>query len=179
MRNLLIFTLIALCAAAATTAAQSDKRPPNIVIIFCDDLGYGDLGSFGHPTIRTPNLDRMAAEGQRWTSFYSADSVCTPSRAALLTGRLPIRTGMFSDTRRALSFNPDAAIANGDHVYWDLRSPLTSKLLGARPEATQIARQPDRAAAILGTDNESVLKRAAGPQIVPVSVGDSVLPGGI
>ncbi|NDD63713.1 MAG: DUF815 domain-containing protein [Acidobacteria bacterium] len=71
-------------------------------IIFCDDLGYGDLGSFGNPTIRTPHLDRMAAEGQRWTSFYAADSVCTPSRAALLTSRLPIRTGMYSDTRRVL-----------------------------------------------------------------------------
>jgi hypothetical protein len=70
--------------------------------------------------------------------------------------------------RRALSFNPDAAIANGDHVYWDLRSPLTSKSLGATPEAIRIAGRPDRAAAILGTDNESVCKRAAGPQIVPV-----------
>lgn len=106
MRHLLIL-ILALCAAAATTAAQTGKRPPNILIIFCDDLGYGDLGSFGHPTIRTPKLDRMAAEGQRWTSFYSADSVCTPSRAALLTGRLPIRTGMFSDTRRVLF--PDSA----------------------------------------------------------------------
>ncbi|MFN0120459.1 MAG: sulfatase, partial [Blastocatellia bacterium] len=62
---------------------------------------------FGNPTIRTPNLDRMAVEGQRWTSFYAADSVCTPSRSALLTGRLPIRTGMFSDTRRVLF--PDSA----------------------------------------------------------------------
>lgn len=88
-------------------AAQSNKRPQNFVVIFCDDLGYGDLGSFGNPTIRTPNLDRMAAEGQRWTSFYSADSVCTPSRSALLTGRLPIRTGMYSDTRRVLF--PDSA----------------------------------------------------------------------
>lgn len=70
--------------------------------------------------------------------------------------------------RRALSFNPDAAIANGDHVYWDLRSPLTSKSLGATPEAIRIAGRPDRAAAILGADNESMLKRAAGPQIVPV-----------
>jgi arylsulfatase A-like enzyme len=77
------------------------------VVICSDDLWYGDLGSFGNPTIRTPHLDRMAAEGQRWTSFYSADSVCTPSRSALLTGRLPIRTGMFSDTRRVLF--PDSA----------------------------------------------------------------------
>jgi len=75
---------------------------PNIIIIFADDLGYGDLGCFGHPTIHTPNLDRMAAEGVKLTQFYSASSVCTPSRAALLTGRLPIRSGMCSDRRRVL-----------------------------------------------------------------------------
>ncbi|MCL6103731.1 MAG: sulfatase-like hydrolase/transferase, partial [Bacteroidetes bacterium] len=66
---------------------------PNIIVFFCDDMGYGDIGPFGHPTIRTPNLDRMAEEGQRWTSFYAAAPVCTPSRAGLMTGRLPIRSG--------------------------------------------------------------------------------------
>ena len=100
-------SLIALLFLTSLGLAQSASRPPNFVVIFCDDLGYGDVGSFGNPTIRTPNLDRMAAEGQRWTSFYAADSVCTPSRSALLTGRLPIRTGMFSDTRRVLF--PDSA----------------------------------------------------------------------
>ena len=68
-------------------------RPPNFVVIFADDLGYGDLGCYGHPTIRTPHLDRMAREGMRFTQFYSAAEVCTPSRAALLTGRLPPRSG--------------------------------------------------------------------------------------
>jgi arylsulfatase A len=77
-------------------------QPPNIVIIFADDLGYGDLGSYGHPTIRTPNLDRMAAEGMKLTQFYAAASVCTPSRAGLLTGRLPIRSGMAGNGRRVL-----------------------------------------------------------------------------
>jgi arylsulfatase A-like enzyme len=109
MKKILTLTLLTLCCAALSIpcSAQTNKRLQNFVVIFCDDLGYGDLGSFGNPTIRTPHLDRMAAEGQRWTSFYSADSVCTPSRSALLTGRLPIRTGMFSDTRRVLF--PDSA----------------------------------------------------------------------
>jgi arylsulfatase A-like enzyme len=88
--------------------------PPNIVILFADDLGYGDLGCYGHPSIRTPHLDRMAAEGLRFTDFYSAAEVCSPSRAALLTGRYPIRSGMCGD-RRVLFPNskgglPDAEI---------------------------------------------------------------------
>ena len=87
--------LLALCALPAF--AQQ-----NFVIIFADDLGWGDIGPFGHPTINTPNLDRMAAEGQKWTQFYVAASVCTPSRAGILTGRLPVRSGMASDARRVL-----------------------------------------------------------------------------
>ncbi|MFC1635308.1 sulfatase-like hydrolase/transferase, partial [Planctomycetota bacterium] len=90
-----------------SNAGRSSSKKPNFVIIFCDDLGYGDLGCYGHPTIRTPHLDRMAAEGQKWTNFYVGASVCTPSRAALLTGRLPIRSGMCSNSRRVLF--PDSA----------------------------------------------------------------------
>lgn len=97
----ILITLAALCLPLVAASK------PNIVVIFCDDLGYGDLGCYGHPTIRTPNLDRMAQEGQRWTSFYVGASVCTPSRAALLTGRLPIRNGMMSAKRRVLF--PDSA----------------------------------------------------------------------
>jgi arylsulfatase A-like enzyme len=79
----------------AQTPSSSSTSPPNIVVILADDQGYGDLGSYGHPTIRSPNIDRLAAEGQRWTSFYAAP-VCTPSRAQLLTGRLAVRTGLAS-----------------------------------------------------------------------------------
>ena len=70
------------------------STPPNIVLIYADDLGYGDLSSYGHPAIQTPNLDQMAAGGVRLTSFYAPASVCTPSRAGLLTGRYPVRSGM-------------------------------------------------------------------------------------
>jgi arylsulfatase A-like enzyme len=81
-------------AATPNAAAQGNQpRPPNIVVVLTDDQGYGDLGSYGHPTIRTPALDRLASEGQRWTSFYAAP-VCTPSRAQLMTGRLAARTGL-------------------------------------------------------------------------------------
>lgn len=85
--------------------APAADAPQNFVVIFADDLGYGDLGCYGHPTIRTPHLDRMAAEGVRFTQFYSAAEVCTPSRAALLTGRLPPRSGMCSDNRRVFFHN--------------------------------------------------------------------------
>lgn len=88
--------------AFADSGKTATAEKPNVVIIFCDDLGYGDLGCYGHPTIKTPNLDRMAREGQKWTNFYCAAPICTPSRAALMTGRLPIRSGMCSDKRGVL-----------------------------------------------------------------------------
>jgi arylsulfatase A len=104
-----ISSLLPICIGAILVVScdiSSKKQPvqvkPNFIIFFCDDLGYGDIGPFGHPTISTPNLDRMAEEGQKWTSFYAAAPVCTPSRAGLLTGRLPIRSGMCSEKRRVL-----------------------------------------------------------------------------
>lgn len=75
---------------AAAGVAHGATRAPNIVHIFCDDLGYGDLGCYGS-ALKTPNIDRLATEGVRFTHFYSANPVCSPSRAALLTGRYPTR----------------------------------------------------------------------------------------
>lgn len=77
-------------AGASETIAQEQTRPPNVVIILADDLGYGDLGCYGSAIIRTPRLDRMAAEGMRFTDFY-AQPVCGPSRAALMTACYPVR----------------------------------------------------------------------------------------
>ena len=111
MKNLLLLFVfsIVFTISAPTQATQTD-RPPNIIVIFCDDLGYGDLACFGHPTIATPNLDQMAAEGMKLTQFYSAAPVCTPSRAALMTGRLPMRNGMCSNKRRVLFPNSNGGI---------------------------------------------------------------------
>jgi arylsulfatase A-like enzyme len=92
-------TLALAFAALLVGRIAAEESRPNVVIIFADDLGYGDLGCYGSPTIRTPHLDRMAAEGLRFTDFYSASEVCTPSRAALLTGRYPIRSGMCGNRR--------------------------------------------------------------------------------
>ncbi|KAM4749551.1 arylsulfatase A [Rhinophrynus dorsalis] len=68
---------------------------PNIILIFADDMGYGDLGCYGHPTSLTPNLDSMAARGLRFTDFYTTGAVCSPSRASLLTGRYQTRSGVY------------------------------------------------------------------------------------
>jgi arylsulfatase len=79
--------------AAATGFCSAADRPLNIVLIFADDLGYGDLGCYGSK-IRTPHLDSLARDGVRFTNFYSANPVCSPSRAALMTGRYPTRVGV-------------------------------------------------------------------------------------
>ncbi|MEM0896806.1 MAG: sulfatase [Verrucomicrobiota bacterium] len=80
------------CALSAIVSAEDSK--PNFVIIFTDDQGYGDLGCFGSTKIKTPNIDRLATEGRKFTSFMVASPVCTPSRAALMTGCYPKRVGM-------------------------------------------------------------------------------------
>ena len=91
--KLLLFSLC-LAAVISMTPKTSAQRQPNIIFIYADDLGYGDIGCFGAQAIKTPNLDRMAAEGLRLTNFYSVAPVCTPSRAALMTGRYAARMGI-------------------------------------------------------------------------------------
>lgn len=92
--------------AVTVSSPGAGKPRPNIVIILADDLGYGDLGCYGHPAFQTPNLDRMAAEGARLTQFNCPAAFCAPTRAALLTGRYPFRCGMTQNP--APDGSPDA-----------------------------------------------------------------------
>ena len=87
-----LLILLVLLSAAVPCEARAAK--PNFILIFADDQGYGDLGCFGSETIKTPNIDRLATDGRKFTSFMVASPVCTPSRAALLTGCYPKRVGM-------------------------------------------------------------------------------------
>src|SRR5688572_12741890 len=87
-----IFLSLSLVSGIKSSAAEPQR--PNFVVIFTDDQGYQDVGSFGSPRIKTPNLDRMARQGMRFTDFYAGQPVCTASRAALLTGCYPNRVGL-------------------------------------------------------------------------------------
>lgn len=93
MKSLLLFIMICLLGLVTPCSSQRDS-PMNFVVIFVDDLGYSDIGPFGSKVNRTPHLDQMAAEGRKFTNFYVAAAVCTPSRAALLTGCYPQRVDM-------------------------------------------------------------------------------------
>lgn len=94
------FTLacfLAVCLSGVVEGLCDTQRrsKPNVLIILCDDLGYGDLACYGHPAIKTPSLDKLASQGVRLTNCYAASPVCSPSRAGLLTGRTPSRVGVY------------------------------------------------------------------------------------
>jgi arylsulfatase A len=106
-------------------------RLPNVVLINCDDLGWGDLACYGHPTHKTPNLDRMAREGTRFTDFYSASPLCSPSRGALLTGCYPRRIGFGS-------FNGQGVLFPGDPIGLNPSEVTIASILKTRGYATRI-----------------------------------------
>ncbi|MDF1751377.1 MAG: sulfatase-like hydrolase/transferase [Verrucomicrobiales bacterium] len=122
MRLFLFFTLL----FSAVLNAEDER--PNIVVILCDDLGYGDLGCYGHPHIKTPHLDKMAEEGIRYTACYSSAPVCSPSRVGLLTGRSPNRAGVYDWIPEA---KEDAKRPDNRHLVHLKKDAITiPKLLG-------------------------------------------------
>lgn len=99
-----------------TLTVFSEEKKPNIVIFLVDDMGWGDSGTYGHPLIKTPNMDKLAAEGMKFTQCYSASGVCSPSRSAILTGRTPYRNGVW----RHLSGNHEAHLRESEITYPEL-----------------------------------------------------------
>src|SRR5436309_3142661 len=91
--NRWLTSAVVLALVAAPAAGAADPPRPNVVLILADDLGYGDLGCYGCPDIKTPHTDRLAKQGVRFTSFYSNGPECSPTRTALLTGRYQQRVG--------------------------------------------------------------------------------------
>ena len=93
LQSVVLESLLAclLLIAPSTGTQAADERPPNIVFMFADDLGYGDLGCYGHPYAKTPVLDQLAKEGTRFTQFYVTGVTCNPSRTGLMTGLYPAR----------------------------------------------------------------------------------------
>lgn len=111
------FTLTVIhCLFAASVFAAS----PNILIIYVDDLGFGDTAVYGHPIVKTPNIDQLAEEGVRFTQFYAPSALCSPSRAGLLTGRTPYRTGVQS----WIPDNSDTTLARDEFTIAQLVKPL-------------------------------------------------------
>ena len=86
-----MFLASLLAFALSAGPAAADDRPPNVVFMFADDLGFGDLGCYGHPYARTPAIDQLAREGTRFTQFYVTGVTCNPSRTGLMTGLFPAR----------------------------------------------------------------------------------------
>ncbi len=99
---LLLCTVPAGVVCRAADMPEQDAPRPNVILIYVDDMGYGDLSCYGHPTISTPQIDRLAAEGMKMNSFYAPAAVSSPSRAGLLTGRYPVRSGMYGDRESVL-----------------------------------------------------------------------------
>lgn len=93
MKRLSLFLALVLLAVVPQTASAQQR--PNFLVIQCDDLGYGDLECYGHPSIKTPHLNKLASQGVRFTSCYSAAPVCSPSRAGLVTGQTPTQVGIY------------------------------------------------------------------------------------
>ncbi|KAG7233055.1 hypothetical protein INR49_003120 [Caranx melampygus] len=109
----LTLTLLSALICCCMTEKPSNAPPPNIIIMLMDDMGWGDLGVFGQPSKETPNLDAMAAEGMLLPNFYTANPLCSPSRAALLTGRLPVRNGFYTTNGHARNAYTPQEIVGG------------------------------------------------------------------
>jgi arylsulfatase len=137
LRGLVVPLIPGLGGFPSVSSASEAAPPPNVVIVFADDMGFGDAGCYGHPQIKTPNLDRMAREGTRFTRFYVPQPVCSASRAGLLTGCYPNRIGIHG----ALGPNANHGLNADELTIAEMLKPLGYATgmsgkwhLGHRPE---------------------------------------------
>ena len=92
MKNVILLSLF-----ASFIFSLDVKSRPNVIVVLVDDMGYSDVGKISDGELNTPNINILEKDGQTWTNFYAAASVCSPSRGAIMTGRLPINTGLYGD----------------------------------------------------------------------------------
>ena len=120
------FTLLIACSTLAAPLPARDAAPskPNVILILADDLGYGDVGCYGATKVKTPNIDKLAAQGRRFTDAHSASSVCTPARYALLTGEYPFRKNLWGP------------VMNASQLVVDLSKPTLPGMLKAQGYST-------------------------------------------
>jgi len=164
-------------AALGASGAAARSRLPNFIFILADDLGYGDLGSYGSK-IRTPQIDRMAQEGVRFINFYSANPVCSPSRAGLLTGRYPPRTGI----QRVLFPKDKIGIPESETTIAQMLKPLGYATmcigkwhLGSLPEFLPTNRGFDHFYGLPYSNDMSPLPLMSGLQVIEEPVDQSTL----
>lgn len=116
IQQLILITAIVSACSVLKAEPTSGSERPNIVVVLADDMGWGDAGTYGHKVTQTPSMDRLAAEGMKFTQGYSACGVCSPSRAAILTGRTPYRNGVW----RHLSGHHEAHLRASEITYPEL-----------------------------------------------------------
>ncbi|TFH74669.1 arylsulfatase [Gammaproteobacteria bacterium LSUCC0112] len=177
----LLTTLLLFAAAGLQSvyAQQPQTTKPNFVVIMADDLGYGDLGIYGATLIKTPHLDRMAAEGMRLDSFYASANTCTPSRGGLLTGRYPIRLDLVMDVARPtnnIGLSPDE-ITIGEALQAEgYRTAMIGKWhLGHQPERSPIHNGFDEFYGLLHSNDMHPLELYRGEQVIEDPVDQSTL----
>src|ERR671919_509954 len=124
MMNRLLLSVTALLLSAAAVRAADPPRPPNVIVILADDLGWTDLACYGSDLHETPHLDRLAKDGMKFTQSYSACTVCSPTRAALMTGKYPARLHITDWIPGQMPDNPKVIVPD-----WTKHLPLSETTL--------------------------------------------------